>query len=119
MTRFDGLFDKKRKRSPEPDPVEIEQSEPEVTAEPESIAPPLLEPTPKIVVSPPVSPPVPPPIKPEEPLAKSKDPNYQRSTVYLPKAIHQRLKLAAIQDGKEISEVIEGLVKDWLDHRDV
>lgn len=51
-------------------------------------------------------------------LAKSKDPTYQRSTIYLPKDLHQRLKLAALQDGSEISEVIETLVADWLESRD-
>lgn len=117
MTRFDGLFDKKRKSSQEDNSQPEQQDQAVILPEPErpveAIAP-SHEPVygestlnQQIKVEAVVTP------------AKSKDPNYQRSTVYLPKNVHQRLKLAAIQDGKEISEVIEELVNGWLNQRNV
>lgn len=50
-------------------------------------------------------------------LPKSKDPDYQRTTVYLPKALHRELRIAAITEGLEMSDVIEDLVKEWLESR--
>ncbi len=48
---------------------------------------------------------------------KSKDPNYQRTTVYLPKALHKKLRAAAIADDREMSDVIEELVRQWLERK--
>lgn len=49
--------------------------------------------------------------------SKSKDPTYQRTTIYLPKSLHRRLKAAAIAEEREISAVVESLVSDWLAER--
>ncbi|MBW4472607.1 MAG: ribbon-helix-helix domain-containing protein [Stenomitos rutilans HA7619-LM2] len=49
--------------------------------------------------------------------SKSKDPNYQRTTIYLPKAMHRRLKAAAATEGKEMSAIMEELLELWLDSR--
>lgn len=49
------------------------------------------------------------------PLAKSKDPNYQRTTIYLRKDLHRQLKSAAVNHDREISAIVEELVEQWLD----
>ena len=49
-------------------------------------------------------------------LSKSKDPDYQRTTVYLPKALHRKLRATAIADDREMSDVIEELVQQWLEN---
>jgi hypothetical protein len=46
--------------------------------------------------------------------SKSKDPNYQRTTIYLPKALHRRLKAAAANEDKEMSAIMEELLEQWL-----
>ena len=52
------------------------------------------------------------------PNCKSSDPNYMRTTVYLPRQVHRRLKSAAADKEKEISEIVEMLVEDWLASRE-
>jgi hypothetical protein len=47
-------------------------------------------------------------------LPKSKDPNFVRATVYLPKQMHRDLKSAAAQSGSEISELVEKSVAQYL-----
>ncbi len=64
--------------------------------------------------TPPEAAPTPEPTK----KSKSSDPNYMRTTVYLPKQIHRRLKSAAADEEREISEVVEELVKNWLASRE-
>ena len=49
--------------------------------------------------------------------AKGKNPDYQRTTVYLPKDIHRELKMAALEDGEEMSDIIEQLISQWLRER--
>jgi hypothetical protein len=49
--------------------------------------------------------------------SKSSDPDYMRTTVYLPKKLHRRLKSAAADEEKEISEIVEELVANWLASR--
>ena len=49
-----------------------------------------------------------------ESLAKSKDPNYVRTTIYISKDIHRQLKIATIDGEDDMSDVIESLVKTWL-----
>ena len=49
--------------------------------------------------------------------SKSKDPSYQRTTVYLPKAMHRRLKAAAANEDREMSAIVEELLEQWLDSR--
>jgi hypothetical protein len=47
-------------------------------------------------------------------LPKSKNPNFVRATVYLPKQMHRDLKSAAAQSGEEISELVEKSVAQYL-----
>jgi hypothetical protein len=49
------------------------------------------------------------------PTPKSKDPDYQRTTVYLPKSLHRKLRAAEIAEDREMSDVIEELVTQWLE----
>ena len=47
--------------------------------------------------------------------AKSKDPSYQRATVYLPKVLHKRLKAVAVDMELEMSDIAEQAITAWLD----
>jgi len=49
--------------------------------------------------------------------SKSTDPDYVRTTVYLPKRLHKQLKVAAADEEREMSEILEGLVEQWLKKR--
>lgn len=49
-----------------------------------------------------------------EPIAKGKDPNYQRTTIYLPKALHRKFKAAAVAAEREMSDIVEELIEEWL-----
>jgi hypothetical protein len=49
-------------------------------------------------------------------LSKNADPNYLRTTLYLHKDNHSRLKLTCIKQRLEMSEVVDFLVKQWLDN---
>lgn len=49
--------------------------------------------------------------------AKGKDPNYQRTTIYIPKDIHREFKMAALEDGAEMSDIVEDLISQWLRER--
>ena len=60
-------------------------------------------------------------LKPGEPnlspsvaLSKSKDPNFARTTVYLPNQLHRPLKSAAAQSGQEMSSLMEKSVAQYL-----
>ncbi len=53
------------------------------------------------------------------PLSKSKDPNYQRTTIYIPKPLHRKLKAIAAEDDREISDIVENLIQDWIGNRNV
>ena len=56
---------------------------------------------------------------PSQPLqSKSADPNYIRTTVYLPKFLHKLLKIAAIEEEREMSAIVEELVGNWLNARE-
>jgi hypothetical protein len=52
-----------------------------------------------------------------ERTTKSTDPTYQRTTLYIPKALHRQFKSATIDEGQEMSEVMEKLIQQWLDSR--
>jgi molybdopterin-guanine dinucleotide biosynthesis protein A len=52
------------------------------------------------------------------PTPKSKDPDYQRTTVYLPKSLHRKLRAAAISDDRQMSDVIEEIVAQWLTQKE-
>jgi len=43
--------------------------------------------------------------------------NFTSTTVYIDKNIHKQTKLAMIEEGRELSELVEALLKDWLDSR--
>ncbi len=101
MTRFDKLFQTVKTHPQELAP-ELEES-PVVTiaiSEPETrqIAH-ILKAEPKKI---------------SESLAKSKDPNYVRTTIYISKDIHRHLKIATMDGEDDMSDVIESLVKTWL-----
>ncbi len=51
--------------------------------------------------------------------AKSKDDDYIRTTFYLPRKTHQRLKMASISEQKQMSEIVTRLIEDWLEHSDI
>ena len=101
MTRFDKLF-QTVKTQPQELETELEESPVVTTAisEPETKQ---IAPAPK-----------PEPKKISESLAKSKDPNYVRTTIYISKDIHRHLKIATMDGEDDMSDVIESLVKTWL-----
>ena len=55
--------------------------------------------------------------------SKSTDPDYVRTTVYLPKQLHKQLKAAAADEEREMSDIVKELVEQWLkpriEHSDV
>ena len=55
-----------------------------------------------------------PDVSPSTALSKSRDPNFVRTTVYLPKILHRQLKSAAAQSGQEMSELVEKSVTQYL-----
>lgn len=49
------------------------------------------------------------------PPGKRTSPDYQQVTVYLPRALHDQVKIKLIQEGrKEFSELVENLLINWL-----
>lgn len=46
--------------------------------------------------------------------AKSVNPDYTRTTVYLPKKMHKKLKAIALEEEKEMSSIVEELIEGWL-----
>ena len=50
-------------------------------------------------------------------LSKGKNPDYQRTTLYLPKQMHRKFKAAAAEDEREMSEIMETLIQQWLESR--
>ena len=46
--------------------------------------------------------------------SKSTDPEYKRTTIYLPKRLHRQLKAAAADEDQEMSEIVEKLVENYL-----
>ncbi|MEL6164472.1 MAG: CopG family transcriptional regulator [Cyanobacteria bacterium J06628_3] len=49
--------------------------------------------------------------------SKSTDPDYVRTTVYLPKKLHRSLKLAAAADDRQMSDIMTELVENWLSQK--
>ena len=49
--------------------------------------------------------------------SKSTDPDYVRTTIYLRKRFHKQLKAAAADEEREMSEILEELVEQWLKNR--
>ena len=46
--------------------------------------------------------------------AKSTDPNYMKFTTYVRKSTHRAAKLRAVGEGRELSEVVEELISQWV-----
>ena len=46
--------------------------------------------------------------------AKSTNPDYTRTTIYLPKKMHKKLKAIALEEEKEMSSIVEELISAWL-----
>lgn len=46
--------------------------------------------------------------------SKSTDPNYIRTTIYLPKQLHRRMKAAALSQDRQMSDIVAELVEEWL-----
>jgi hypothetical protein len=49
--------------------------------------------------------------------AKSVNPDYTRTTVYLPKKMHKKLKAIALDEEREMSSILEELIETWLSSR--
>ena len=47
-------------------------------------------------------------------IAKSANPDYMRTTVYLPKKMHKKLKAIALEQETEMSSIVEELIEGWL-----
>ncbi|MEY2833137.1 MAG: hypothetical protein RLZZ574_2396 [Cyanobacteriota bacterium] len=46
--------------------------------------------------------------------AKSANPDYTRTTVYIPKKMHKKLKAIALDEEREMSSIVEELIETWL-----
>ena len=46
--------------------------------------------------------------------AKSANPDYVRTTIYIPKKMHKKLKAIAVEEEREMSEIMEELLDNWL-----
>lgn len=46
--------------------------------------------------------------------SKSTDPDYVRTTVYLPKKLHRSLKLASAAEDRQMSDIMAELLEKWL-----
>ena len=52
------------------------------------------------------------------PPGKRTNPDYQQVTVYIPRALHDQVKIALIQEGrKEFSELVGELLASWIKER--
>lgn len=54
------------------------------------------------------------PSAPPPPLAKSKNPDYQKMGLYARKDVYLQAKIKAMQEGQELSQVVEDLLVEWL-----
>lgn len=52
--------------------------------------------------------------KSQKSLPKSKDPNYSQIGIYLPKELHQKMKIGAAMTGLEMSAIAEAAIQMWL-----
>jgi len=46
------------------------------------------------------------------------DPDYLQTTVYLPRDLHKRIKVALAEDDAELSAIVEDLLTEWLSTRE-
>ena len=49
--------------------------------------------------------------------SKSTNPEYKRTTIYLRKTLHRKLKATAAEQEREMSEIIEEMVENYLKFR--
>jgi hypothetical protein len=49
--------------------------------------------------------------------SKSKNPTFQRTTVYLPKELHKKFKVTAMNEDREMSDIMIELIEQWLNSR--
>ncbi|AIE76077.1 hypothetical protein [Synechocystis sp. PCC 6714] len=56
--------------------------------------------------------------KPEAAIAKSKDPNFKKTTLYLSKATHLRLRTHTLSTEQDMSELVEELLVDYFKRLD-
>lgn len=47
-------------------------------------------------------------------FSKSTNPEYTRTTIYLPKQLHRKLKAAAASQERQMSDIMTELVEQWL-----
>ena len=47
-------------------------------------------------------------------VGRSADPDYSKSTMYIHHEVHQDVKRALIGTGRDYSELVEDLLRDWL-----
>jgi hypothetical protein len=50
-------------------------------------------------------------------VAKSANPDYTRTTIYLPKKMHKLLKAIALDEEREMSSIVEELIETWMSLR--
>jgi len=100
MTRFDGLFQqaKRGERGSEPDVEPVKHSDVQKSKRSDAQ---MLEQSNDQTTK----------------LGKSKDPEYKRTTVYLRKQTHLKLRAAAMEDEREMSEILNELAEAWLASR--
>ncbi len=48
---------------------------------------------------------------------KSTDPNYTRTTIYLPKSLHRQFKVTAALEERQMSDIVTELIEAWLKTR--
>ncbi len=49
--------------------------------------------------------------------SKSKNPAFQRTTVYLPKDLHKKFKVTAMNEETEMSDIMIALIEQWLNSK--
>lgn len=54
-----------------------------------------------------------------EKTAKSKRADYTRATIYIPKTLHKRMKMAQLTEDIEMSEIAEKAISAWLDDQNI
>jgi hypothetical protein len=97
-TRFSGVADKLAKLPVEP-VLESEPESPSVPAAPAATAP---LPTTSVRT---------------RQSGKKENPNYVQVTVYLRKDIYKAARKLLIDDGRQVSELVDDLVSEWIDRQ--
>ncbi len=56
---------------------------------------------------------------PTKAIAKSKDPNFKRTTLYLSKELHLKLRTHTLTTEQDMSELVEQVISEYFEHLDV